>query len=301
MALTAAGPMASASEADRISPTQAAEAAAVVERVTGIADIAPSAALADGTTQSVSTSERGSSIVTAPATADGAVQSTAADGITVSIGLPGNNNAPAVKTENGTIVYHGAGNNADLAVQPTESGVRALITLNNASAPTEYRFDLGLPQGAEAERLADGSVLVIKGDEILGMFASPWAKDANGATVPTSYRVEGKTLIQTISTTPGTAFPVVADPAWWDKTKEIAGGMVSDTWNSIKCGGALGAAFIPGAKAYKAIKAAGGVKKVLSILASVDTKKGALSALGSGGSTLFGIKAIKKACFDDLK
>lgn len=300
MALAAAGPMASATEADPSFPTKAAEAAAVVEKVTGIADIASSAALADGTTQSVSTNERGSSTVTAPATADGVVQSTAADGSTVGIGLPGNN-APGVKTGHGTIVYPGAGNNADLAVQPTESGVRTLITLNNADAPTEYRFDLGLPQGAEAERLADGSVLVIKDDEILGMFATPWAKDSHGASVPTSYRVEGTTLIQTISTTTGTAFPVVADPAWWDKTKEIAGGMVSDTWNSMKCGAALGAAFIPGAKAYKAIKAAGGVKKVLSVLAGVDTKKGALSALGSGGSTMFGVKAIKKACFDDLK
>ncbi|MBB5119301.1 hypothetical protein AF335_21180 [Streptomyces eurocidicus] len=69
----------------------------------------------------------------------------------------------------------------------------------------------------------------------------------------------------------------------------------------MKCGGALGAAAIPGSAAYKAIKNAGGVAKVVSTLAGVDSVKGALAALGSGGTTLFGIKSVKKACFDDLK
>ncbi|MEV2255189.1 hypothetical protein AB0I94_32205 [Streptomyces sp. NPDC050147] len=77
--------------------------------------------------------------------------------------------------------------------------------------------------------------------------------------------------------------------------------MVSDTWSSMKCGAALAAAFAPGKAAFKVIKNAGGVKKVLATLAGVDTKKGAMAALGSGGSTLFGIKSIKKACYDGLK
>ncbi len=49
------------------------------------------------------------------------------------------------------------------------------------------------------------------------------------------------------------------------------------------------------------IKAAGGVKKIVATLAGVNTKQGALSALGSGGASIFGIQAIKKACYDDLK
>ena len=37
-------------------------------------------------------------------------------------------------------------------------------------------------------------------------------KDTNGRAVPTSYRIEGGSLVQKVTTTTDTAFPVVADP-----------------------------------------------------------------------------------------
>lgn len=69
----------------------------------------------------------------------------------------------------------------------------------------------------------------------------------------------------------------------------------------MKCGGALAAAFHPGTASYRAIKTAGGVKKLLATLSGVNSKRGAASALGSGFTSLLGVKSIKKACFDDLK
>jgi hypothetical protein len=51
-----------------------------------------------------------------------------------------------------------------------------------------------------------------KGATVLGSIDAPWAKDANGKAVPTSYRIEGGSLVQKVTTTTGTAFPVVADP-----------------------------------------------------------------------------------------
>ncbi|MGW7187054.1 hypothetical protein ACWGII_40830 [Streptomyces sp. NPDC054855] len=238
-----------------------------------------------------------------PATSSGKIAVTDPEGTRVAIGLPGSAAAPASATANGTVMYTQPDGPVDIAAQVGRDGsASALITLKDASAPTEYRFPLDLPSGAHAALLEEGGVVV--GDsagEIVGLFDTPWAKDANGKPVPTTYRLEGGTLIQTIQTDKSTAYPVVADPKWWDKTKEIAGGMVSDTWNSMKCGAALAAAFAPGKAAFKVIKNAGGVKKVLATLASVDTKKGAMAALGSGGSTLFGIKSIKKACYDGLK
>ncbi|MEV8319352.1 hypothetical protein AB0Q95_34860 [Streptomyces sp. NPDC059900] len=238
-----------------------------------------------------------------PATGSGEIAVTDPEGTRVGIGLPGSAAAPASATANGTVMYTWPDSPVDLAAQVGRDGsASALITLKNASAPTEYRFPLDLPTGARATLLDEGGVVV--GDsagEVVGLFDASWAKDANGEPVPTSYRIEGDTLVQTIRTDASTAYPVVADPKWWDKTKEIAGGMVSDTWNSMKCGAALAAAFAPGKAAFKVIKNAGGVKKVLATLASVDTKKGAMAALGSGGSTLFGIKSVKKACYDGLK
>lgn len=41
--------------------------------------------------------------------------------------------------------------------------------------------------------------------------AQPWARDANGKDLPTSYTLDGTTLTQTVDTATA-AFPVVADP-----------------------------------------------------------------------------------------
>ncbi|MEU6769558.1 hypothetical protein ABZ916_44440 [Streptomyces sp. NPDC046853] len=273
-------------------------AASVVESATGTAGLT-----SPRTGEGGLVADAAGTRVEMPATGSGVISVTDPEGTRVGIGLPGSGAASASVTPNGTVMYTRPEGPVDLAAQVGRDGsASTLITLKNASAPTEYRFPLDLPGGAHAALLDEGGVVV--GDsagEMVGLFDTPWARDANGKPVPTGYRLEGDTLIQTIRTDASTAYPVVADPKWWDKTKEIAGGMVSDTWNSMKCGAALAAAFAPGKAAFKVIKNAGGVKKVLATLASVDTKKGAMAALGSGGSTLFGIKSVKKACYDGLK
>ncbi|MFE9256390.1 hypothetical protein [Streptomyces sp. NPDC006879] len=273
-------------------------AADVVEKATGVADL--TAPRTDG---GKLVADAGGTRVEMPTSGSGKLTVSDASGTRIAITLPGSASTSPQASTHGTVVYTQPNGSVDVAAQVGRNGsASALITMNDATAPTEYRFPLDLPSGAHPVIDEDGGVVVIGGDgELLGTFEAPWAKDADAQAVHTAYRLEGNELVQTIGVNESTAYPVVADPKWWDKTKEIAGGMVSDTWNSMKCGGALGAAFIPGSAAYKVIKNAGGVKKVLTTLAGVDTKKGALSALGSGGSTLFGIKAIKKACFDDLK
>lgn len=113
----------------------------------------------------------------------------------------------------GTVSYpNAAADGADLAVQSTENGIRALVTIKDAHAPKEYRFPLALPQGATAEPQADGSIAVVMNGDRLGAFAAPWAKDAAGKPIPTSYRIDGDTLVQTVAFDGGTSFPVVADP-----------------------------------------------------------------------------------------
>ena len=46
----------------------------------------------------------------------------------------------------------------------------------------------------------------------LAGIVAPWAKDANGNDLPTSYRVEGTSVVQVVDFDATTAFPVVADP-----------------------------------------------------------------------------------------
>jgi hypothetical protein len=45
----------------------------------------------------------------------------------------------------------------------------------------------------------------------VGGIEAPWARDADGRAVPTEYRIEGDSLVQTVRHQ-GAAYPVVADP-----------------------------------------------------------------------------------------
>lgn len=96
-------------------------------------------------------------------------------------------------------------------------GVQTLTEIAGSSAPTEYAFPLTIPEGGALELQPDGSVFVndVQGLPI-ALLDIPWAVDANGSAVPTSFRVEGNTVTQVVDQSATTAFPVVADPdLWW--------------------------------------------------------------------------------------
>ncbi|MFD7665659.1 helicase HerA domain-containing protein [Streptomyces sp. NPDC059788] len=85
------------------------------------------------------------------------------------------------------------------------------------------------------------------GGTFLGGFAAPWAKDAHGNPVPTSYRVDGSTLVQSVRIADSTAFPVVADPKWLDDAaKGVTAGMIGGCAAGALAGGA---GCVPGAVA----------------------------------------------------
>lgn len=146
------------------------------------------------------------------------IPATSADPIRISgpqgdlaIGLPGSP-AAAVHTFTGTTIYPSAGS-ADVAVQTLADGtVRALVAIADASAPTEYRFPMTLPAGARLESTPDGGVTILNDEATIGAVATPWAKDAHGAMVPTRYHLDGTTLVQAVDFNSHTAFPVIADP-----------------------------------------------------------------------------------------
>lgn len=118
--------------------------------------------------------------------------------------------APAEVAADGTIVYAGDGA-VDVAVQGTDTGVRVQTVLADASAPSRftYVFD-GLVPVLNANGTVD---LYAESDGIsvsVGHLDKPWARDARGRAVATSYRVEGDSVIQTVGR--ASAYPVVADP-----------------------------------------------------------------------------------------
>ena len=98
----------------------------------------------------------------------------------------------------------------------SDAGVQTLIEIPSASAPTEYQFPISLPTGFRLEMQADGSVFVIDNDDVpVALVDVPWARDADGNSVKTAFRIVGSTIYQTVDTSEVTAFPVVADPDFW--------------------------------------------------------------------------------------
>lgn len=105
-----------------------------------------------------------------------------------------------------------------------ESGYTSVVTgsgtaanagyavISDASAPTEYRYDIGV--GATGATLEDRDGYVFVKDAagtIVNVVGRAWATDATGAPVETSYTIDGSTLVQHVRHA-GAAHPVVADP-----------------------------------------------------------------------------------------
>ncbi|MEU7649860.1 hypothetical protein [Streptomyces huasconensis] len=200
-------------------PATDSRAARVVEKATGISDLAATTTAAGTAAVARTQADDGTVTATAPKDAAGAVKITAPDGTTASLGLPQDRATHGTQAGDRTVVYPDAAKNTDIAVQLTDDGgARALTTLKNAQAPTQQRYELNLPQGTEAVANEDGGydlVRKVTNDSAavaVGAIDAPWAKDAGGNKVPTSYKLEGTTLIQQVNTTEETAFPVVADP-----------------------------------------------------------------------------------------
>ncbi|AUG81925.1 hypothetical protein CFP65_7341 [Kitasatospora sp. MMS16-BH015] len=118
---------------------------------------------------------------------------------------------------NGNVVYADPAGPVDTVAQPTlDGGARTFQVIKNASAPHQFTSTVQLPPGAVLTPSESGTVAITSGTDEApvthGVIDAPWARDANGKAVPTSYRVEGNKLVQVVEFDAGTAFPVVADP-----------------------------------------------------------------------------------------
>ncbi|MFF2296858.1 hypothetical protein ACSVHC_15200 [Arthrobacter sp. KNU-44] len=96
----------------------------------------------------------------------------------------------------------------------TPHGSQTLITVESDKSPRDYRFPLALSAGSTAKVEADGSVLIrdIEG-RVTSAIVAPWAFDAAGKPVPTTFRFEDGALVQRIDFNSSNAFPLTADPS----------------------------------------------------------------------------------------
>jgi len=90
----------------------------------------------------------------------------------------------------------------------------SFIVINNAVAPTDYKFAVG--SKTDTLTLVDGGKVQVKNSDgaVVNYLDTPWAHDANGRQLPTSYTVEpGSNVVTQHVNTTGAAFPVTADPS----------------------------------------------------------------------------------------
>ncbi|MGN0065783.1 MAG: hypothetical protein ACI379_16220 [Nocardioides sp.] len=136
---------------------------------------------------------------------------------TLRVGIPHAKSASPGVVVNGVTIYRNEAHDSAVAVNPTPAGSQLLVTVGASSAPTRYRFPVDAPAGTTVELTDDGGAQILRPDgELAAVLPAPWAVDASGKPVPTQFLLDGNTLVQEINhTTPGTTYPVVADPEFY--------------------------------------------------------------------------------------
>jgi hypothetical protein len=219
---------------DGVVATETGEALEVAGSL--VADAAPLSDIGDGFVAVVAGSE-----VELPAdpteslVLDGAAGEVAVD-LPVVAGLD-----DGVVDDSGAVVYESDTAPVSLAAQATEDGgMQVLVVIDGPDAPTEYRFDVTVPVGAELLPSTDGGAVVVDAEGLVVAPVAPaWAVDANGQPVPTHYRIDGTTLVQVIDHH-GAAYPVVGDPkfskSWWGWTVKLNASEFSKVQGAVNAG-----------------------------------------------------------------
>jgi len=212
----------------------------------------------------------------------------------IGIGVPNEMNIGSpIVTNDGSYQYNGEHRNVDLVIQPTDVGVRSILSINNQNAPKRYDFKLDLPKGQKLVFSSDyfGKDLALEDDVeevfvvdenniIQSVFGEAWAKDANGNPVPTHYEIVDNSLIQVVDFNKDTAFPVLADPDW------VAIGACSGALTWFVGSNLFAAAKIIKVKKY--INSLGGFKETAKLITKATSWE---EKLRVGGSALKSLAA----------
>jgi hypothetical protein len=218
--------------------------------------------------------------VLVPVDASGEVDVRVSDEVGFAVGLPAEaDTAAGVIADNGSTVYLGVGDSADVSVETFDHGVRISTVI--AASDTDSVFTYPLEEGVTSELNADQTVSLFKeveaadpetGETVvaqieIAVVETPWAVDASGTTIPTHYELTDDAIVQVVDRSGDIDYPVVADPTFtqinpfqmrirWNRaeTATIAAGGWGATGITAVCGLAGAAAGGPiGAAAFAAL------------------------------------------------
>lgn len=141
-------------------------------------------------------------------------------GDSATVSLPGAARlSDAVVSDDGSVTFVGNEDVPSVNVMTAAGKVRVSTVIASAEQPEEYSYDFGV--GATVELQDDGSALVTREsgtpnvELIVAIIDAPWATDAAGKAVDTSYVANGSVLTQVVSHWgQDVTYPVVADPSF---------------------------------------------------------------------------------------
>lgn len=151
------------------------------------------------------------------------VEITTPEGLEIAIDLPFAEDADPAELSDGVLVYDNNNGSSTTPLVRGDGSVQILTTIDSADAPMQYAYEVEAGVGGGLVITEDGGVDVIGPDGwVVGRIESPWAVDAHGKEVPTSFRVVGNQLTQVVAHGEEFAYPIVADPkftqTWWNQT-----------------------------------------------------------------------------------
>ena len=237
---------------------------------TAFRDISQASTTSSG---SVALATQGDVNVTVPTEVSGEItfqdgSNTTAGAGTVSTGLPFAQSSARAKVEaNGIVSYDNGNGSTTVPLAHDDGSVQIATVIDSAAAPTEYAYPITLPPGASLQPAEGGGATITDADGVaIAGIQAPWAKDAAGMDVPTSFRIVGDTLTQVVDlSSPTLAFPVVADPSWW-----------RTAWGAAKCAAEIAGTLFVASKLLK------GATKIKAI---VKASKVAIKAYNKLGGT----------------
>lgn len=123
----------------------------------------------------------------------------------------------ATAEKQGVVSYDNNNGSTSVPIVTEDGSLQINTVISAATAPQRYSYNLTIPDGGQIVQAGDGYFIVNAESNPVAYVSAPWAKDANGADVPTHYELRGNRLTQVVDFTPAAAFPVVADPrfAWY--------------------------------------------------------------------------------------
>jgi hypothetical protein len=120
--------------------------------------------------------------------------------------------AQAATISSNKAFFANVADDSDLILEPRPLGAELSVVLRSPAAPTSIPLRFALSGAQRLERSGDGTVKIADGGKKVGWVGPASAQDAQGRSVPVSYRLDGDRLVMEVDTSGELAYPVLVDP-----------------------------------------------------------------------------------------